>query len=243
MLVKLPELLTMTIPLTSGVPAIPGKINLYDATDGALAPVLPLIFDVGEGAIVGYAKNDGTANKVVATCQGGDTIAELVTELALTQQLQVIVFQAMNGSWHPIYGYKPTVDPTDFALTLLDDANAAAARATLGARGLVKRITAITSNAQPAWSWDSTDQVNITAQAVDFSSMTLGITGTPTDGQQIVLRIKDNGTGRGFTWGSAWREVGTALPTTTVAGKTLYVGGVWNAADSVIDTLAVQRIV
>lgn len=233
----------MTVPLTSGVPATPGRINLYDATVGDVTAALPLINDVGESTIVAFAKQDGTANAVIATCQGPDTIMELVTELPLVVQGQVVAFQVLNGVWWPISGYRPVPDdPTPFILTLWDDVDAPSARATLGARGFAPRVTTIVSAAQPAWSWDTTDQVSITAQNVDFSSMTLGITGTPTDGQPIVLRIKDNGTGRAISWGSAWREVGTALPTTTVAGKTLYVGGKWNAADTVIDVLAVQRV-
>lgn len=57
-------------------------------------------------------------------------------------------------------------------------------------------------------------------------------TGSPANGWQCIWRIKDNGTDRALTWGSSFRAIGAALPTTTVAGKTLYVPAEYNAADS-----------
>jgi hypothetical protein len=46
-------------------------------------------------------------------------------------------------------------------------------------------------------------------------------TGTPVDGQKLLIRIKDNGTARALTWGTAYASSGVAtLPTTTVISKT-----------------------
>lgn len=102
--------LTLTVPLTSGVPAVTGRINRYDASDGELAPDLPLIADVPESTVVGFMKADATDNHVVVSCQGPDTIQELVTELPLTRQNQVIVFQSMNSVWWPVAGWHPLPD-------------------------------------------------------------------------------------------------------------------------------------
>lgn len=65
--------------------------------------------------------------------------------------------------------------------------------------------------------------------------------GTPINGQSLMLRFKDNGTARAITWNVAYRAVGVTLPTTTTAGKTLYVGCTWNATDSKWDVLAVGK--
>ena len=68
--------------------------------------------------------------------------------------------------------------------------------------------------------------------------------GTPTQGQQLMLRIKDNGTARGITWtttSGAYRAIGVALPSTTVANKTLYVGCVYNSTDAFWDVIAVAQ--
>lgn len=64
--------------------------------------------------------------------------------------------------------------------------------------------------------------------------------GTPTQGQLMVLRIKDNGTSRTLTWNSAYRAVATELLTSTVAGKVMYVGAKYNVEDAKWDVLACQ---
>ena len=66
--------------------------------------------------------------------------------------------------------------------------------------------------------------------------------GTPVDGQRLMLRFEDNGTGRGITWttsSGAFRAVGVTLPTTTVASKVTYVGCVYNSTDIFWDAIAV----
>lgn len=53
--------------------------------------------------------------------------------------------------------------------------------------------------------------------------MTTNISGTPTDFQKLLIRIKDNGTARAITWGASFEAKGVALPTTTVISKVLTV--------------------
>ena len=65
--------------------------------------------------------------------------------------------------------------------------------------------------------------------------------GTPVDGQKLMIRLEDDGTARGITWttsAGAFREVGVTLPTTTVATKITYVGCVYNGTDSFWDAIA-----
>jgi hypothetical protein len=65
--------------------------------------------------------------------------------------------------------------------------------------------------------------------------------GTPVDGQKLMIRIKDDGTARGITWttsAGAFRAIGITLPTTTVLSKVTYVGCVYNATDSFWDAVA-----
>lgn len=82
-------------------------------------------------------------------------------------------------------------------------------------------------------------QFNLTAQAAAL--LIDEPTGTPIDGQALMLRVKDDGTARAITWDAIFRPIGVALPDTTVIGKTIYVGAKWNAADSVWDVLAVGQ--
>ena len=65
--------------------------------------------------------------------------------------------------------------------------------------------------------------------------------GTPVNGQKLLIRLKDDGTARGITWttsAGAFRAIGITLPTTTVLDKVTYVGCVYNSADSFWDAVA-----
>ena len=62
--------------------------------------------------------------------------------------------------------------------------------------------------------------------------MTTNLSGTPTNGQKLIIRFKDNGTGRAITWGASFEAKGTALPTTTVASKVLTVGFLYDTVTS-----------
>ena len=85
-------------------------------------------------------------------------------------------------------------------------------------------------------------QYNVTALA---SATTIAApSGTPTDGQKLIIRFKDNGTAWGLTWtvtSGAYRAVGVTLPTTTVPSKVLYVGCIYNAQDTFWDVVAVAE--
>jgi hypothetical protein len=111
---------------------------------------------------------------------------------------------------------------------------------TLTNKRVTPRIGTTTSAATITPTSDSSDQYNVTALA---TSATFAIpSGTPTDGQKLSIRIKDNGTGQALTWtttSGGYRVIGTTLPTTTTASKTIYVGCVYNAADSYWDVVAV----
>lgn len=114
----------------------------------------------------------------------------------------------------------------------------AASRTLTNAR-IAKRIGTTASSATPTADADSHDQFNVTALA---AGATFGApTGTPTDGQMLLYRIKDNGTARTLAWNVAFRAIGVTLPTTTVISKTLYVGTVYNAADSKWDVIAIGQ--
>lgn len=83
------------------------------------------------------------------------------------------------------------------------------------------------------------DQVNITAQAAALALA--NPTGTAVDGWGVTIRIKDNGTARAISYGTQYRALGVTLPTTTVLGKTLYLGMIFNAADTKWDVVAVAQ--
>lgn len=95
---------------------------------------------------------------------------------------------------------------------------------------ITSRVSSITSSATPSVDTDSFDAVTITALAVAITGVT--VTGTPTDFQRLIFRIKDNGTARGITWGASFEAKGVALPTTTVISKVLTVGFIYDSVST-----------
>jgi hypothetical protein len=89
---------------------------------------------------------------------------------------------------------------------------------------LTPRVTSISSSATPTINTDNCDAVTITALAVDITSMTTNLSGTPNNFDRLIVRIKDNGTGRLITWGASFTSSQTILPTTTVPSRVLTVG-------------------
>jgi hypothetical protein len=106
---------------------------------------------------------------------------------------------------------------------------------------LPPRITTITSSATPAINSNSTDQFTITALATAITSMTSGLTGTPLEGQKLIIRIKDNGTAQTITWGTSFISSGAAtLLATTVVSKTHLIGFIYDAVKSLWICVAVD---
>ena len=254
----------------------------------------------------------GTANQITVT--ESDTTADLTLSLdgtlaaiaALTVAADKLIYATGADAF-------ATTDFSSFARTILDDANAAAVRTTIGAgtgsgdllaannlsdvataatartnlgvgtgdspqfaainlghasdtsitrvsAGLIAvegvnvvttsetqtltnkrytpRIGTEASSATSTPTSDTVDQWNVTAlaEADAFAAPT----GTPTNGQHLIIRIKDNGTARALSWNAIYRAgTDVVLPSTTVISKTVYLGFIYNSADSKWDLLVV----
>jgi hypothetical protein len=102
---------------------------------------------------------------------------------------------------------------------------------TLTNKRITSRIGTVASASTITPTADVSDQYNVTALAVPATVTTPS--GTPTDGQKLIIRILDNGTARALSWtttAGAYRAVGITLPITTVVGKVMYVGCIYNTA-------------
>jgi hypothetical protein len=82
---------------------------------------------------------------------------------------------------------------------------------------------------------NTNDLVTITAQAVGLTLA--NPTGTFSEGQSLILRIKDNGTPQTIGYGVNFRAIGVTAPTTTVANKTTYIGCIYNSTDTKFDII------
>lgn len=96
------------------------------------------------------------------------------------------------------------------------------------------RVQTVTSSATVTPT-SANDLVIITAQAVGLTLA--NPTGTFTEGQALMIRIKDNGTARTIAFDTNYRAIGVTLPTTTVISKTLYLGIIYNSTDAKWDVI------
>lgn len=101
---------------------------------------------------------------------------------------------------------------------------------TLTNKRVTKRVTTITSSATPTINTDNCDMVTITALAAAINTMTTNLSGTPSNGDQLLFRIKDDGTSRAITWGASFVSSGVAtLLAATVVGKVHHVALIYDS--------------
>ena len=110
---------------------------------------------------------------------------------------------------------------------------------TLTNKRITDRVATFTSDATPDVNSDNYDAVTITALAVAITDV--NITGTETNFQKLIFRIKDNGTARAIAWGDDFEDAGIALPTTTVISKLLTVGFIYDSVSAKWGCVAVAN--
>ncbi len=101
--------------------------------------------------------------------------------------------------------------------------------------GVLQRVVTTTDDATAAIDVDVTDVYELSAVA---NNTTFTLTGTPTDGQKLIVRYKDAGVSKTLTW-TVFTAIGVTLPTATTASKWGYVGCVYNSAASAWHAIAV----
>ncbi len=101
------------------------------------------------------------------------------------------------------------------------------------------RVVNVTSSSSITIDSSITDQYSVTALAVGTTFN--APTGSPTAGQKLIIRIKDNGTGQTLAWNAIFRVIGVTLPTTTVANKTFYIACIYNLTDTSWDVVSVAQ--
>ena len=104
---------------------------------------------------------------------------------------------------------------------------------------ITKRVGTIASSATPTPNANTDDVFTVTALAV--GAIFGAPTGTPLEGQSLIVRVKDNGVARSLGYNAIFRAVGVTLPTTTVVSKTLYLGFIYNSVDVRWDCIAVAQ--
>lgn len=102
--------------------------------------------------------------------------------------------------------------------------------------GVVPRVVTTTDDATAVIDVTVTDVYELSAIA---NATTFSTTGTPIDGQKLIVRFKDDGGSETLTWDAIFVAIGVTLPTATTAGKWTYVGFQYNSAATKFHALAV----
>lgn len=154
--------------------------------------------------------------------------------------MSTIVTRSGKGS--PLTHAEVDANFTNLDTDKVEKTAAAITGGTITGTRINPRVTNITSSSTITPPSDTADQYSVTALAVPA---TIAIpSGTPVAGQKLTIRLKDDGTARALTWTTSaggYRVIGSTLPTTTVISKTVYVGCIYNSAESFWDVVAVAQ--
>lgn len=192
------------------------KRDFYGHVDGADLEIdgfLPGSADAGntEGQIVVIKPNTHWANKIAGFVMNakGDGTPENAEFADVT--IEDLTVDTITSTGNASIGGSAEVDGN-----LLVNGTARVASAG----------TASTATITP-----SAQVYNVTALAVPATVAVPSFAAA--DGMAVIIRIKDNGTGRALTFASGYLNVsGVDTPTTTIANKLLTIGAVYSAASS-----------
>ena len=122
---------------------------------------------------------------------------------------------------------------------IIEDSGASFVKKSIKRKAIIDPISSTTaSTATLTVDTDVSDFATITAQA---EGLTIAApTGSPVEGQKLIIRLKDDGSARAITFNAIFRALGVTLPTTTVASKTTYLGLVYNSTDTKWDIVATK---
>jgi hypothetical protein len=106
-------------------------------------------------------------------------------------------------------------------------------------KAIASRVGTIASSPTPTPNADAHDEFIVTAlsEAAAFGAPT----GAPSEGQPMIIRVRDNGSPQALGWHASYRAIGVTLPVETIPDKTLYIGQIYNAAEAVWDVLGVNQ--
>jgi hypothetical protein len=232
---------TLVVPLASVIRTAYYRTTTLSAasiatTNGSSSIV---ITDNANGAVVGnyvLIQNAVAVGGISADALSQTLLVTAVSTNTVTVDTGSAATSTTTGGGTPtLYYYNAATIPVA-TTTLIGTADTA----TLTNKRITPRIGTVASASTITPTSDASDQYNVTALAVPATFAVPS--GTPTDGQKLIIRILDNGTARALTWtttAGGYRVVGTVLPTTTIASKTTYVGCIYNSAAARWDVVAV----
>lgn len=230
---------TINQATTAGYTAL--LVNPTETTTGSGSKLLA-DFQVGGTSRLSISNGGEISNgRQVTGVYSGLTITNTSTAVGDDAQ---IVFRVANLSTGRamIRAVAPGGSDTDLAFYTSDNNGAATEKVRINAAGqlsvtggITKRVVTTTDDSTAVINVAVTDVYQLTAIA---NNTTFSFTGTPTDGQNFIIRYKDAGVSKTLTW-TGFTAIGVTLPTATTAGKWGYVGVTYNSAASQYHVTAV----
>jgi hypothetical protein len=209
-----------------------------------------MVQSTANGYALVLAEGSNANASMYVGAKGSGSVRFSTNSTSITEQMRVShtasainyvkVTGGASGSPSPVISVDGSTTP-DLDLTLTPK-GAGRVNITTSIKPKVSSAANVTSPL--AWNSTSFDEYAITALA-NALTINADANASPADGQRIMFRFKDNGTARALTWTTgatnAFRAVGVTLPTTTVASKLVYIGCIYNSADSRWDAVAVSQ--
>ena len=184
---------------------------------GILAPTNLTPLPSGTGAKVLYLQNIGGTYKL--TLKHADTGSDAENRFVGVGNADVVIpaggavtllYTVAESRWRVLAQVEPHVNRTQVATN----------------------VATVTPNA------DENDLVTATNQSQQLTINNPSPAYTVVDGQKLILRIRDAGYVQSLLWGTQYRAIQSSLPGATIANKTLYMGFIYNAADTKWDLVA-----
>ena len=110
----------------------------------------------------------------------------------------------------------------------------------IASTNVVEEITTIASSSTPTPTGGSLRNL-FTVTALEEGATFAAPSGTPANGNRLVIRVRDNGTARSLAWNAIYRKMEFALPDTSVEDKTMYLGFIYNQTDTKWDMIAINE--
>lgn len=185
-----------------------------------------------DGQVLSASALNGEFNNILSDYNGNITNANISASAAIALSKLATTPATLTGS--ETFTNKDLTSATNSFPTSLVTLTGTQ---TLTNKRITKRVSTTTDSGSPTPNADTDDIYTVTAlaQAATFGAPT----GTPTNGQPLLIRVKDNATARALSFNASYRfSSDLPAPTTTVLSKTLYLGFIYNSADSKWDCVA-----
>jgi hypothetical protein len=191
--------------------------------------------------------NIGNASGSSLSVTGTIAVSQAATGVSMSGGTAAIVFSTGAGGGGTATLVGAPVGGQATTITLQSGVNDTVVNRTstdtLTNKRVTPRVVSLPDNTQFTLSTDNADMnTMVNTQPLNMQLTANAPTGTPTDGQRILFRIKSTNR-QNYAWNTIFRGSTNTSPlptTTTGGGLTDYIGFIYNAADNKWDCIAVD---